>query len=134
MTKISNNPMIALRTSASEPICITRDLSCLPKALAISVWVPIPRKLNIQKMLESAVVPTPTAAKGIDPRRETNAVSNNPVSGSAIKDNKTGNDMDTSVKWGDLTNGCWRGVVFCVSTNLSVPWLTLRLCCREVYV
>ena len=70
----------------------------LPVACATSVCVPIARKLKIQKMLDRAIVPTPSAARDSEPSRAIKAVSTKPVTGSAIKDSSTGNDRKISVR------------------------------------
>ena len=58
------------------------------------------RKLNIQKMLDRTVVPTPSAARCSDPRLAINAVSTRPVRGSAIRENRTGTDRNKTVRCG----------------------------------
>ena len=79
-----------------------------PETPAISVCVPMPRKLKIQMKLENSTVAAPSAAAGATPSRSTNAVSTTPASGSAISDNITGSDSAIRVRWGLASNGCER--------------------------
>jgi len=99
-------PNRALRARASALISPARFLSPAPRLRATSVCVPMPRKLNTQKMLDSTIVPTPSAASGAAPRREMNAVSASPVSGSATSDTSTGRDSAKNVRCGVRRKGC----------------------------
>ena len=83
----------------------TRASAPRPRAWAISVCVPMPRKLKTQKMLDRAAVPTPSAASGPLPSRATKAVSTRPVSGSATSEIKTGSDSDSMVRCGARRKG-----------------------------
>jgi hypothetical protein len=55
-------------------------------------------------------MPTPSAARGITPREEINAVSTKAVIGSAVRDRRTGIDNPSRVRWGREVKG-WGEVI-----------------------
>ena len=116
---MSKNPHNTPSSRASVLMAAAMVGSSRPSRRATSVCEPTPRKLNTQKMPERRVVPTPRAASGEEPRRAIKAVSTNPVTGSATRENRTGIDRVSNVLWGALVNG-WSTDVSGLDSKRSV--------------
>ena len=99
-------PMASASKSAVLAVVAVSFLFCAPTQCAISVCVPIPRKLKIQNAEDNTIVPIPRAANGSVPSLATNAVSTRPVRGSAMRDKRTGTDMLAKVFAGDFLYAC----------------------------